>query len=120
MSKVSRQSDWKRPATNECGAPPEAFELILRRRRQMLVHCHLYYSMDQPIITDHTWQAWADELVTLQRQHGVKFGFYDWAFQDWDASTGYQLPSDRDVAAVAEALLRGIVPSATPSLVSNG
>ena len=99
-----RQSDWA-SAPSAPGVPKEALGLIVRRRRQMLIHCHLYYRLDEQLIDDHTWQRWADELVVLQRQHGTEIGFYDWTFRDWDASTGYHLPTDPDIQRVAARLL---------------
>lgn len=71
----------------------------------MLIHCFLYYHLDVSLIDDHTWQAWADELVKLQAEHGWEFGFYDEAFSDWDASTGFHMPVDDDIRRVANRLL---------------
>lgn len=72
----------------------------------MLIHCHLYYRLDENVISDHQWQQWAEELVSLQAQHGTEIGFYDEAFHDWDASTGYHMPTDQDIQRVAERLLK--------------
>lgn len=60
----------------------------------MLIHSCLYYELNESIISDHQWQAWADELAELQRQHPDKcvIGFYDEEFKDWDGSSGYHLP----------------------------
>lgn len=72
----------------------------------MLVHSHLYYALDQPIVEDHVWQDWANELAELQRAHpGVHIGFYDPEFADWDGSTGMHLPSDGWVVGMATHLL---------------
>lgn len=79
---------------------------IVQLRRLLLVHCHLYYRLDTNLITDHKWQAMADELAVLQLQHPSQLGFYDAAFQNWDGSTGYHLPSDLEIANVAHRLLR--------------
>ena len=69
-------------------------EMIRRRRAQMLIHSCLYYELNESIISDHQWQAWADELAELQREHPDKcfIGFYDEEFKDWDGSSGYHLP----------------------------
>lgn len=60
----------------------------------MLVHSCIYYEMDNNIISDHTWQRWADELQKLQEEHPehLNIGFYDWNFRDWDGATGAHLP----------------------------
>jgi len=69
-------------------------ELIRRRRAQMLIHSCLYYELNESIVSDHQWQAWADELAELQQNHPDKcvIGFYDEEFKDWDGSSGYHLP----------------------------
>lgn len=69
-------------------------ERIRQRRAQMLIHSYLYYQMDTPIVSDHQWQHWADELRDLQVQHPGPIGFYDEAFADWNGSSGFQLPQD--------------------------
>jgi hypothetical protein len=74
--------------------PQTPAERIRQRRTQILVHSYLYYELDDPIIDDHTWQRWADELVELQRQHPGSIGFLDAVFADWDGSTGAHLPRD--------------------------
>lgn len=68
--------------------------LIRRRRAQMLIHSCLYYEMNTNIVSDHQWQAWADELERLQKQNpdACKIDFYDWEFRDWDGATGNHLP----------------------------
>ena len=72
---------------------PPLIDKIRQRRTQMMVHSYLYYILDSPIISDDTWQYWADELVTLQKQK-KEIGFYDEEFVDWDGSTGMHLPTD--------------------------
>lgn len=81
-------------------------EKIRQKRAQMLVHSCIYYLYDDSLVTDHTWQAWADELVELQKDYKDPIGFYDEAFKDWDASTGYHLPKDEYVVNKALHLLR--------------
>ena len=88
------------PSESTSGFPavPEGIqtipEKIRQRRAQMLVHSCIYYEMDNNIISDHTWQRWADELQKLQEEHPehLNIGFYDWNFRDWDGATGAHLP----------------------------
>lgn len=69
-------------------------ELIKRRRGQMLVHSCIYYEMDDSVISDDQWQAWAEELHKLQTKHPkyCKLNFFDHEFADWDGTTGSHLP----------------------------
>lgn len=69
-------------------------EKIRQRRAQMLIHSCIYYELNDNIVSDHQWQAWADELEALQRTYPdwTQIGFYDWNFRDWDGSTGNHLP----------------------------
>lgn len=80
-------------------------ERVRQRRTQMLVHSFLYYEMNETIVSDDTWQRWADELVQLQAQHPAPIGFYDEEFADWDGATGMHLPQDGYVRAAALKLL---------------
>ena len=41
-------------------------ELLNRRRRQILVHSIIYYNMNDNLISNSTWSAWAAELEELQ------------------------------------------------------
>jgi len=79
---------------------------IRQRRQQLAVHSYLYYQLDNPIVSDATWQRWADELVTLQQQHPERVPFYDREFFDWDGSTGMHLPKDPWIAGMAATVLR--------------
>lgn len=81
---------------------------IIRRRRQILVHSAIYYVLNENVIPDHLWQQWAFELAYLQDDYGSDVGFYDSAFQGWDGSSGYYLPSvvDADVMRVARRTLQ--------------
>jgi hypothetical protein len=81
-------------------------EFIRQRRAQMLIHSHLYYRMDAPIISDSQWQHWADELGVAQAAHPQPIGFYDREFADWNGSTGMHLPSDGWVIEKADLVRR--------------
>jgi hypothetical protein len=88
----------------------EIAELIHRRRRQILVHSILYYKRDRPLIADHTYDQWAQELIRLQREHpeiseGVDYHLD--AFRAFTSSTGFNLPLDDPRANnVADELLK--------------
>ena len=82
---------------------------IRQRRSQMLVHSCLYYEMNASVVDDHTWQKWADELDTIQKENPdcCKIGFYDFDFMDWTGATGNHLPLlDPWVTGQAERLLK--------------
>jgi hypothetical protein len=81
-------------------------ERIKQRRSQMLVHSFIYYHLDDSVVSDHTWQKWANELRDLQAVHGWQHGWYDDAFRDWNGSTGCHLPRDSWVINKALQLLR--------------
>ena len=70
-------------------------ELIERRRRQLAVHSYLYYRLDESIISDHKFDAWAMELVDLQNKYPkiAATAIYAEYFGDFDGSTGYDLPT---------------------------
>jgi hypothetical protein len=96
----NNRTDWPNKPRS-ARMDPKVVSAIARRRRQMLVHCFLYYKMDSPIIEDHTWSLWAQQLARLQLKYGHRIGFYDDAFADWDGSSGFHLPADADVVRVA-------------------
>ena len=83
--------------------------LIQQRRLQILVHSYLYYHRNTNIISDQKWQEFAQQLVTLQKQHPevAKQVIYAEAFADFDASTGFHLPyMDERIMSKGEHLLR--------------
>ncbi len=80
-------------------------EKIKQRRAQMLVHSYIYYELDDSIVTDQQWQAWANELRDLQAVFGHTIGWQDGAFKGWDGSTGFQLPKDEWAAKKALRLI---------------
>lgn len=72
----------------------KVLELITRRRRQILVHSFLYYQLNESIIDDYTFDSWSEELANLQNQHPLESAkaVYAKDFEDFDGSTGYNLP----------------------------
>jgi hypothetical protein len=72
------------------GEELEIAEKIQRRRYQMLVHSYIYYELDNNIISDSQWSAWATELAKLQDKypHISNQVIYAEDFEDWDGSTG--------------------------------
>lgn len=71
-------------------------ELLNRRRRQVLVHSVIYYKMNDNLISDSTWSAWATELEGLQAKHPEIAAKVPYAkeFEGFDHSTGMNLPLD--------------------------
>ena len=68
--------------------------LILRRRTQILVHSCIYYHYNTNLVTDATWQKWADELVVLQKKYpsiAERVDYHE-SFKDFDGTTGFDLP----------------------------
>lgn len=96
-------AEWLRLGPSEIWAP--ARDDIIWMRRLLLVHSHIYYRLDDSLVSDHKWQEWADYLARLQCFYGWEAGFYDQAFEDWDGSTGFHLPTDLFIADRARRLL---------------
>jgi hypothetical protein len=72
--------------------------LIERRQRQVLVHSIIYYKYNQNIISDYTWSKLAKELYDMQKANpdvAKETEFYD-IFEDFDYSTGSNLPMDHE------------------------
>ena len=69
-------------------------EKIQQRRLQMLVHSYIYYDLNNNLVSDSQWAAWAVELKELQEKYPEieKFVPYREGFEDWDASSGAFLP----------------------------
>ncbi len=69
-------------------------ELLNRRRRQILVHSVIYYKMNDNLISDTTWSAWATELEELQARYPEIAAKVPYAkeFEGFDHSTGMNLP----------------------------
>lgn len=74
----------------------EIRELITRRRRQILVHSIIYYKLNDNLVSDAQWAEWATELEELQRQYPEISESCPLAeaFQNFDHSTGMNLPLD--------------------------
>jgi hypothetical protein len=87
----------------------EIGELINRHRRRVVLHSFLYYRMYQSTISDYDFDWISKDLVRLQREHShiaEKVTFYRDYFQDWDGSSGYDLPYDPYIEAKAHQHLR--------------
>lgn len=73
--------------------------LIKRRRFQILVHSYIYYKLNDNIISNATFDKWAQELITLQQNYpeiSKKVELYD-AFSDFlDVGDAVKLPLDND------------------------
>lgn len=82
-------------------------QLLQRRRLQILVHSYLYYEMDMNIISDHTWNKWAQELVILQKAYPeiAERVIYSEQFIDWDGSSGSFFTFDDATIQRARSLL---------------
>ena len=72
----------------------DILELINRRRRQILLHSIIYYRFHDNLIDDYTWSQWAMELTDLQNRFPniAKLGVYADEFENFDGSTGFDLP----------------------------
>lgn len=87
----------------------KVYELIQRRRLQLLVWSRLYYELDESVVDDHTFNMKAQELAYLQQKYPEisKIVAYAEEFEDWDGSTGYHLPlRDPWVCSKADQILR--------------
>lgn len=93
---------------SEFNSIEEIREFIARRRRQILVHSIIYYRLDDCIVGDSQWAQWALELEEVQKKYPeiARECEFAKAFQDFDHSTGYNLPlDDPDMVHQAEVLL---------------
>lgn len=89
------------------GLNEEVFCKIKQRRKQMLVHSHMYYVLGRSVLSDHQFDEWAYELRDLQREYPKESKVCDFAevFKDWDGTTGYHLPYYPWVDAVAQQIM---------------
>lgn len=87
----------------------EIRSLIQRRRLQILVHSCIYYDFDNNLVSDKTWERWAQELVKLQRGYprvAERVDYHE-AFKDFDGSTGFDLPHrNPEITRKAQQLLQ--------------
>jgi len=60
-------------------------------QRWILVHSILYYKYNFPIATDHRYDTTCRQYITLRDKHPLEEGRYDYAFEDFDGSTGFDL-----------------------------
>ena len=67
------------------------YEVIKRKRTNLLVHSYIYYRLDANVISDHMFDRIASDLVALHKEHGEVHGFYDAAFSDWTCGTGMHI-----------------------------
>lgn len=69
-------------------------ELIVRRRRQIMVNSCIYYEYGKSIISDKQFDKWAYELVDLQDKYPeiAKTSEWSFSFVDFDGTTGFDLP----------------------------
>lgn len=86
--------------------------LMSRRRidelREMLhAHSYAYYVLYKTVITDAEWDAMARRLVELHVQypHAKAQGYLAEYFQDWDGSTGFDMPWTDYIKEVAEKMV---------------
>ena len=66
-------------------------ERIVYLRKKVLVHSYIYYVLNDNIIDDNTWSAWAEELEQLQRDNPSDELFLSDVFKNFDHSTGANL-----------------------------
>ena len=72
--------------------------LILRRRLQVWVHSMIYYNLNANIVADAVWSRWAEDLECLQTMYPELASEVEYAdvFEDFDHSTGANLPTDNE------------------------
>ena len=68
-------------------------EKINQRERQLLVHCCLYYGMNENIISDDTYDKFSFDLADLIKKHpnAFKKSVYYYEFRNFNPSTGLGL-----------------------------
>ena len=93
-------------------------EKIQQRRLQMLVHSYIYYRMDDNIVTDHQWSAWAVELAELQNKYPdiEKQVPFRKGFEDWNGSSGAFLPLDEPWIEIKARKLLGLPEEKKPEI----
>ncbi|NFP51796.1 DNA ligase LigA-related protein [Clostridium argentinense] len=74
----------------------EVKKRINHLRRLILIHSCIYYRMNTSVVDDFTFNEWSEELVKLQNENESILSecIYSNAFEDFDGTTGYDLPLD--------------------------
>ena len=69
-------------------------ELMIQRRKQVLIHSILYYKMGESLISDQQWNYFARALYELNQKHPdlAEMSFLAREFKDFHPSSGYDLP----------------------------
>ena len=59
--------------------------------RYLIIHCILYYELDNGIISDKEFDYCGKQLLQFKKQLGPEFKNteYYYVFKDWDNSTGF-------------------------------
>lgn len=84
----------------------------------MLVHSVIYYKLNENLVSDSQWSAWALELETLQKEHpeiAAECCYAD-EFEGFDHSSGMDLPLDDPWAVATARYLVGISREKQPPL----
>ena len=76
---------------SKCGWYAPSTCRIRQLRICLAVHSYIYYELADSLVSDHTWQAWAQELIEMQAKHPEYTDAYDEYFHDWDGTTGFHL-----------------------------
>lgn len=98
MSRVSKfkPADWYAPHTCR----------IRQLRICLAVHSYIYYELCDNVVSDHTWQGWAQELIEMHNKHPEYTDAYDEYFVDWDGTTGFHLCQIPGLYSTAVRLIR--------------
>lgn len=70
--------------------PQDRIELL---ERWIMVQSYIYYELDMNIVSDHTYNANSQQLVSLIKEYPEEYErsrYYSF-FYDFDGSTGYHL-----------------------------
>ncbi len=64
-------------------------------QRRVLVYSIMYYENDESCVSDKYFDSIAHQLVAMQKENPTEFrkSTYYYAMHDFDASTGFNLPS---------------------------
>lgn len=87
---------------NKLTASEEIKELIKRRRHQILVHSYIYFRLSDSIISNDTFDKWANELIELQTKYpklSAEVDLYDMFKSFSSISCSSSLPLDNEKLA---------------------